>query len=166
MNDNKKVIKEIISYVCVILVVILVKIFIVSPIRVNGNSMYNTLYNKDIMILNEAYYYFNDIKRLDIVVVDQEKELIIKRVIGLPGDEIICVDGDVFVNEKKLNETYTHSVTEDFEKVKLGKDEYFVMGDNRSVSIDSRVYGSYHRKDIKGKASLTIYPFNRFGFKK
>ena len=165
MNKSKKVILEILSYVAIIIVVILIKTYIASPIKVNGNSMYNTLVDKDIMILNEYIYYFDDIKRLDIVVVKEHGELLIKRVIGLPGDTVECKNGSVYVNKKKLIETYVNGTTDDFEKVTLNRDQYFVMGDNRSVSLDSRTYGAYDKKDIKGKASLTIYPFNRFGIK-
>lgn len=165
MNKSKKVILEILSYVAIIIVVILIKTYIASPIKVNGNSMYKTLHDKDIMILNEYIYYFDDIKRSDIVVVKEHGELLIKRVIGLPGDTVECKNGSVYVNKKKLIETYVNGTTDDFEKVTLNRDQYFVMGDNRSVSLDSRTYGAYDKKDIKGKASLTIYPFNRFGIK-
>lgn len=165
-NKNKKVIFEILSYVAVIILVILVKVYVASPIRVNGSSMYKTLHDKDIMILNEFTYYFNDIERSDIVVVKEKGELLIKRVIALPGETIECKDGIIYVNDKKIIESYVSSETEDFEKVEVGKDEYFVMGDNRAVSLDSRVYGVYSKKDVKGKATFTIYPFDRFGKKK
>lgn len=165
MNKSKKVILEILSYIAILVVVILIKVYVVSPIRVNGSSMYKTLHDKDIMLLNEFTYYFNDIERLDIVVVKEHGELLIKRVIGLPGETIECKDGIVYINDKKLTETYTNSATDDFEKVIMNKNEYFVMGDNREVSLDSRTYGTYNKKDIRGKASFTIYPFNRFGSK-
>ena len=166
MNKSKKVIFEILSYVAIIVLVILFKTYVASPIRVNGSSMDETLHDKDIMILNEFIYYFDDINRLDIVVVKEKGELLIKRVIALPGETIECKDGYIYVNDKKIIESYVSSETEDFEKVEVGKDEYFVMGDNRAVSLDSRVYGVYSKKDVKGKATFTIYPFDRFGKKK
>lgn len=166
MKKSKKVILEILSYVAIIVVVLLFKTFIASPIRVNGSSMYKTLHDKDIMILNEMAYYFDDINRGDIVVVKEEGELLIKRVIGLPEETIECRDGFIYINDKKLSESYVFGTTKDFEKVVIGDDEYFVLGDNREVSLDSRVYGAYDKKDVRGKASFTIYPFNRFGEKK
>lgn len=161
-----KFIKEILSYVVILLVVVFIKMYIVSPIKVNGNSMFNTLYDKDIMILNEFIYRFSDIKRYDIVVVEEDSELLIKRVIGLPGETIKCINGDIYINDKKINDKYAYSVTNDFDEVVIEEDEYFVMGDNREVSLDSRVYGAYDEDDIKGKASFIIYPFKRFGVKK
>lgn len=165
MEKNKKVILEIISYVLIIVLVVFIKMYVVSPIKVNGNSMYNTLHDDDIMLLNEFIYRFKDIQRLDIVVVKEDDELLIKRVIGLPGEKIKCVDGIVYINDEELMEGYVYSVTGDFDEVVIGEDEYFVMGDNRSVSLDSRRYGTYTRKEIQGKASLTLYPFSRFGNK-
>lgn len=167
-NKNKKVnlkktILEVLSYVVIIVLVILFKTFIASPIRVNGSSMYKTLHDKDIMILNEMAYYFDDIKRGDIVVVKENGELLIKRVIALPGETIECKDGIIFINNKKFTESYVSSKTKDFEKVLVGDNDYFVLGDNREVSLDSRVYGAYNKRDIKGKANFTIYPFRRFG---
>ena len=165
-KDKKKVIREILSYVLIIVAVILIKTFVVSPIRVNGDSMYNTLHDQDIMILNETSYWFKDIERFDIVVIKSHDEYLIKRVIGLPGEKIECRDGTIYINGKKIKDKYAYSKTEDFNKVEINDDEYFVLGDNRSNSLDSRVFGVFKKKDIKGKAIITIYPFKRFGFKK
>ena len=163
---NKKIILEIGSYILIFIVVLLIKSYVVSPIRVNGNSMYKTLHDQDIMILNEFTYYFNDIERLDIAVVKEDGDYLIKRVIGLPGEIIKCENGVVFINNKKLEEPYVFGTTSDFDEVVIGDDEYFVMGDNREVSLDSRVYGTYKKKYVVGKATYTIFPFSRFGMKK
>jgi len=156
------ILKELIPYILIIIVVLLFKRYIVSPIRVNGQSMYPTLKNSDMMILNETSYYFKDIKRFDIVVVDAKDELIIKRVIGLPGETISYKDNTLYINGKKVEEKYSYGITDDFEPVKL-KDEYFVMGDNRQNSLDSRYFGPFKKKYIRGKTNLIFLPFDRMG---
>ena len=167
MDKNKRaIIKEILVYGLLLLGVLGIKLYVVSPIRVNGNSMYKTLHDNDIMILNEIIYRFNDIKRLDIVVIKVEDEYLIKRVIGLPGESIKCEDGKIYIDGKILVDKYANGITSDVDEIILSKDEYFVLGDNRENSIDSRNYGAFNRKQIKGKASFIIYPFNRFGMKK
>lgn len=164
-KNKKAILKEILSYIVIILIVLFIKMYIVSPIRVNGNSMYDTLHDKDIMILNEFIYYFSDVKRNDIVVVEEDNEYLIKRVIGLPGERIKCENGEIYINGKKYNDKYSNSGTKDFEEIKIKNGEYFVLGDNRKVSLDSRTFGSYKKKEIKGKASFTVFPFDRFGNK-
>ena len=86
-NDNTTI-KDIIIYLSIIIIAVLIRTYVVALVRVNGTSMYPTLENKDFMILNKINYRFNDIKRFDIVVIKEEKEYLIKRVIGLPGDKI------------------------------------------------------------------------------
>ena len=156
---------EYISYIIVIILVLLFKKFVVSPIKVNGNSMFKTLHDGDIMILNIIGYRFSDVERFDIVVVDEGDEYLIKRVIGLPGETIEYRDNQLYVNGKKVKENYSSEKTDDF-KVKVSKDSYFVLGDNRTNSLDSRYFGAFKRKKILGKTKLTIFPFNRFGNKK
>lgn len=166
MKLNKRALfKEILSYGLVIVLIIFIKMFIFSPIKVSGTSMDDTLKHNDVMILNEFIYRFVDVKRDDIVVLAEDKELIIKRIIGLPNEIIECSDGVIYINGKVYDDKYASNATEDFKEVKLGEDEYFVLGDNRGVSLDSRTFGAFKKSDIKGKANLTIYPFNRFGNK-
>lgn len=173
-HNIKNTIKEIIPYVIVLIVVILVKTYLIAPIQVNGESMMSTLYNKDIMILNKVNYKFNKIKRFDIVVVRYNDTYLIKRVIGLPGENIEYKDNKLYIDGKHIKEKKLpkNTVTNDFSlkeitgKVKIPKDSYFVMGDNRSNSTDSRVLGPFNKKDIEGNTSLTIFPFNRLGNKK
>lgn len=152
-------IKEIIPYIIILIAVILIRSFIVTPVRVNGPSMDKTLKDKEIMILNKLA----DIKRGKIVVVDIGSEKVIKRVIGLPGDSIYCTDGKLYVNDKLYEEDYTSTATLDFTKEYLKDDEYFVMGDNRAVSMDSRTFGPVKKEQILGVSDFVLFPFNRFG---
>ena len=148
----------------IILVVVLIKTFVVSPIRVNGASMDPTLNDKDIMLLDEISYRFSDIARFDIVVVKEEDEYLIKRVIGLPGETVEYKNDKLYIDGKYVKEDFKHKETFDFSTT-LGKDEYFIMGDNRTNSTDSRVFGPISRDKIMGKTSLTILPISRFGNK-
>ena len=164
MSDT---VKEILSYVIIIIVVLLIKQFIVTPIRVNQSSMNNTLFDKDIMLLDKISYRFKDIKRFDIVVIKRNKEYLIKRVIGLPGDMIEYKDNKLYVNNEIVKEDFLHKQTDDYKLEKVIPDNYyFVVGDNRPNSLDSRVIGLIKRDEILGKTNLVIFPFKHFGIKK
>ena len=157
----KKKLIESIPYVAIILVVILIRTFLVTPIRVSGTSMYPTLNNGNIMILNKVA----KIDRFDIVVIksSDSNPVLIKRVIGLPGETVEVKDGKIYINNKKINDKYGYGTTYDFDKVKVGKNDYFVLGDNRTVSADSRIYGTFNKNRIKGTTKLRLYPFNKIG---
>lgn len=166
-TNNKFIsfLKEYVPYIIVLILVILVKKYIVTPVKVNGNSMNDTLKNGDIMILNIIGYRFHDIKRFDIVVVDDGDEYLIKRVIGLPGEEIEYKDEQLYVNGKVIKDSYGNGTTNDF-KATVPKNSYYVMGDNREHSLDSRFFDAFPKKKIIGKTKLTIFPFSRIGNKK
>lgn len=169
----KKILKELIPYLIIIVVVLFIKTFIVSPVRVIGDSMKDTLFDGDIMILDKLTYRFKDIKRFDIIVINHNKTHIIKRVIGLPGDTIKYENNKLYINDKYYEEKYlsTGTSTPSFTLENILKEEkvpngcYFVLGDNREVSSDSRIIGFIDKKDIEGHARLTIFPFKRFGVK-
>lgn len=164
MNDK---VKEILGYVIVIIIVLLVKQFIITPIRVNQSSMNNTLYDKDIMILDKISYRFNNIKRFDIVVIKKDNEYLIKRVVGLPGELVEYKDNKLYINDKMIEENFLHKDTENYKLEKEIPDNYyFVVGDNRPNSLDSRVIGLIKKDEILGKTNLVIFPFNHFGIKK
>ena len=155
----KKFIKELIPYVIILIVVLLVRTYLVTPIMVSGPSMQPTLNGGELMIL----YKRGTIDRFDIVVVDIDTEDIIKRVIAVPGETISCENGIIYVNGRRQDEEYSKGVTYDFGKVELGENEYFVMGDNRQDSKDSRHIGPIHIDKIKGTTSLVLFPFTKFG---
>lgn len=169
MSDTKekyiKIIKEVLPYIIVIILVLLFKKFFYAPIKVNGESMMNTLHDKDIMILDVIGYKTKGIKRFDIVVVDEGEELIIKRVIGLPGEKVAYKNNKLYINGKKIKDSYASDVTEDFEEI-VPNGKYYVLGDNRTNSMDSRVFGAFSKNKILGKTQMTIFPFSRFGVKK
>jgi signal peptidase I len=167
MDKVKSIIKEISSYVIIIIIVLLIKTFLVSPILVSGDSMDSTLLDGDLMILNKIVYRTSKIERFDIIVIKYNDKYIIKRVIGLPGDNVKCVDNNLYINDKIYVESYLDegTKTDDFEIENIEENHYFVLGDNREVSLDSRRIGLIDEKDIEGKAIFTIFPFNRWGNK-
>ncbi len=165
MEKFKKILKEYLPYVVIIIVVLIIKSNVVAPIRVNGKSMNNTLKNGDIMILDIIGYRTSELKRFDIVVIDNGKDYLIKRVIGLPNEEIEYKDNKLYVNGKLIKDKYSKGKTNDF-KVTVNNNSYYVLGDNREDSLDSRYYGSFNKKKILGKTNFTVFPFNRFGNKK
>ena len=161
----KKIIKEAVPFVIIIAIVLFIKQFIVTPIQVNGDSMYPTLKNGDLMILNRLSYKFGSINRFDIVVADKGDSYVIKRVIGLPGEKIEYVNNQLYVNDELIEEPFLNDVTTEDFVVTLEDDCYFLMGDNREISLDSRALGCFEKSKIRGTTSLTFFPFNRFGFK-
>lgn len=156
-----KVIKEVIPYIVIVVVVVLIRTFIITPVRVDGDSMKNALKNGDILLL----YKLSSINRFDIIVLDEEKdnEKIIKRVIGLPGDTVAIKKGKIYINDKVIDDEYAYGETSDFDKVTLADDEYFILGDNRLISKDSRYFGPIKEKEIKGKIVFRLFPFTKIG---
>ena len=165
MKDKVKVL---LPYIIIILVVLFIKAFIVTPIKVNGESMYKTLEESDIMILNKTAYYFNKPERFDIVVVDMPDEYLIKRIIGLPGEHIEYINNTLYVDGKRVKENFKHGKTDDFNIEELGsntipENTYLVLGDNRGNSLDSRELGFIREDQLLGRTSLIILPFDRIG---
>lgn len=160
-NKGKKFLRGIRPYIVIVVVVVLIRTFIVTPGVVNGESMEDTLFNGDFVLVNKIGLWFG-IDRFDIVVVKLENDTIIKRVIGLPGDTIKYASNVLYVNGEEVNTPIEFEVTDDF-TMTAESDEYIVLGDNRNVSKDSRVIGPIKRKQIKGKVNFVLYPFSDAG---
>ena len=146
--------------------------FVGQRTKVDGHSMEPTLSDGDNLIVDKLSYRFRDPERYDIIVFPYqhaENTYYIKRIIGLPGETVQVIDGYMYINGKKLDEHYGAEVMEDpgiaAEPITLGEDEYFVLGDNRNHSSDSRdpSVGVLHRDDIMGRAWIRIWPFDKFG---
>lgn len=156
---KKETIKEIAIYIVIILVVIGIRTFIVTPIRVNGSSMNDTLENGNFMILKK---YDKEISRFDIVVIAHDKDQLIKRVIGLPKEDIEYKDGKLYIDDELIEDSFGKGKTFDFTDY-CAEDEYFVLGDNREDSSDSRKFGCVQKKDILGTTNFIVFPFSKWG---
>lgn len=150
----------------------LIVTFVGQRTKVSGDSMLPTLHDGDNLIVDKITYVFRDPERYEVIVFPyrrMEDTFYIKRIIGLPGETVQIIDGYVYINGKKLNENYGREVMIDAgiaaQPITLGKDEYFVLGDNRNHSSDSRNsgVGLIHEDEIIGRALLRIWPLNRFG---
>ena len=195
-DDERTLLEDILGFVKVFvvsaIVILLFVNFVAHPVRVDGRSMYPTLKDGEFGFTNVGGALLNGVERGDIVVVTMEengqKTHWVKRIIGLPGDTISCVNDIVFINGKVLDETkyidpdYRQSLidkfgyfnkvpnedntdVQDFEEVTLGDDEYYVMGDNRPYSKDSRYIGPVKKSQIFAKKMLVLLPISDIGVK-
>jgi signal peptidase I len=158
-----------------LLIVVPVRMFIAQPFIVSGASMENTFHNGEYLIVDQISYYLSDPKRGDVVIFRYPKDpskFFIKRIIGTPGDTV-TIEGDVvtitnteFPSGLELDEPYIKSMRPNVTIIeKLGEREYFVMGDNRDESSDSRVWGVLQEERIIGKAFLRLFPPKSFDIK-
>ena len=195
-DDERTLLEDILGFIKVFvvsaIVILLFVNFVAHPVRVDGRSMYPTLKDGEFGFTNVGGVLLNGVERGDIVVVTMKEEgqktHWVKRVIGLPGDTVSCVNDVVYINGKVLDETkyidpdYRQSLVdkfgyfnkvpnadntnvEDFEEVKLKDDEYFVMGDNRPFSKDSRYVGPVKKSQIFAKKMLVLLPISDIGVK-
>ena len=167
--------KEILSWIGCFAAAIAMALFIVTfigqRVEVDGQSMEPTLENADNLICDKISYRFSKPERFDIVIIypnEKKDARWIKRVIGLPGEEIrIDLEGNIYINGEILEESYGKETIKDpgmaIEPIVLGENEYWVMGDNRNHSSDSRVIGPVPKNRILGKAFVRIFPFSKFG---
>lgn len=165
----KKIIKEIYPYIIIILSVIIIRSYIATPVIVSGDSMRPNLTDGEMLIVRKIGYKKDNIKRFDIVVIKEDNEEIIKRIIGLPGEHISYKNNKLYVNDEIVKEDYKFYSTDDFNleeictchKIPYGK--YLVLGDNRPISKDSRIIGLVDEKDIFGEAIFRIWPVTKLG---
>lgn len=154
--------------------VLLFRNLVMEQVRVGGQSMEPTLQDKDILLVEKRTYEKKEPERYDIIVLNTQGnsfwgQQYVKRIIGLPGETIQIKEGKVWINGKKLKEPFDFEEIEDGglanEKIELGDDEYFVLGDNRNNSKDSRhlEIGTVNLKQIKGKVWVRVYPFYHIG---
>lgn len=163
----KNFIKELIPYIIIVIVVVLFRTYIATPVRVDGDSMRETLHNNDILILNKLSKKYD---RFDIVVINYQNTKLVKRIIGLPGENISYKDDKLYINDKVIDDvetirTFDFSLKELYGIDEIPDDYYFVMGDNRGNSLDSRDYrvGLINKNDIVGITVFRLYPFNKIG---
>ncbi len=165
----KNIIKESIPYIIIIVVVVLIRTFIATPVIVSGDSMKPNLHDGEMLIVRKIGYKEDNIKRFDIVVVKEGKEEIIKRIIGLPGEHITYKNNKLYVNDELIEQDYKFYDTNDFnlEEIctcsSIPNDKYLVLGDNRPISKDSRTIGLIDEKDIMGEAIFRIWPISKIG---
>ena len=169
-NIKKNLIAFGICVVIAIVIALIITNFVASHTKVEGNSMESTLENGDDIIVEKFSYITSDPERYDIIVFRESESVnYIKRVIALPGETIQITEGKIYINERAVFDAYGNAKMEDggiAEKpIKLGQDEYFVLGDNRNASKDSRdkAVGVIKRDQIIGKAWLRGLPFDNFG---
>ncbi len=163
----KAFMKEVIPYLIIIAIVIFIRTYVATPVRVQGSSMVPTLKDGEILLLKK---YDTSYKRFDIVVLNRDSSKLIKRIIGLPGEHIEYKDSHLYVNDTEIEEKFLPKDISfsDFDTILLGdstipEGKYLVMGDNRNNSTDSRIFGFVEKKEILGTTSFRLFPFKRFG---
>lgn len=148
-------IKDAIPYVVILIVVVLIRTFLVTPVVVDGTSMDPTLSDNQVLLLRK---YDHKYERYDIVVFDYNNTKLIKRVIGLPGESVRYTDGNLYINNQKVEDELA-KITNDFELIGIiPEGYYFVLGDNRQHSTDSRYIGLISEENIKGTTNFSLWP--------
>ena len=150
-----------------VVIALLIKQFLVFKVYIPSGSMIPTLNEGDQLFVTRVYNKDN-LKRGDIVVFDSDElnDVLIKRLIGLPGDKIKITNGTVYVNGEKLDEGYVKNNDNYSGEFEVPEGKFFFLGDNRAISYDSRKWNNPYidKSDVKAKAQIRVYPFSDFGF--
>ncbi len=173
--ENKKQ-REVVEFFLTIILCLMIffgiRTYVAFPIQADGVSMAPTMDNNDLVLVNRLSYIFSSPKYGDIIIFPyDDNEAYIKRVIGLPGDEVFIEDGYLYINGELYEDEFSKVLTSYGDReypITLEEDTYYVLGDNRTVSKDSRYssVGDVKKEDILGKSILVYYPFKNFGFLK
>ena len=152
-----------------IAIAVVVIVFLYQPVKVEGTSMMPWLHDQERIFVNKFVYRFEEIRQGDIVVfrfpLDPNKSYI-KRVVGLPGDEVELIRGRLFIDGRRVDEPYIREEFQDastYSATKVPAGHYYVLGDHRNTSNDSRTWGTVPREYIVGKAVFAYWPMDRFG---
>ncbi len=166
-KKSKEIFEWIKSLIVAILLAMLIRYFVVEIFLVDGDSMYPTLSDSERLVVNKFVYRFNDPERQDIVVFEYSDDKdFIKRVIGLPGEEVKISNGKIYIDGQHLEEDYqVKHINDEFGPKDIPEDHYFVLGDNRNNSMDSRSpsVGPVNEEQIKGKAFFVFWPLDQMG---
>lgn len=166
---------ELIEFVAVMLaILVVIRFFVAEPHKVSGNSMIPNFHDKDYIITNKLTLRFGELKRGEVIILTNPRnkdQVFIKRVIGLPGEKVRLQNGVVFINESPLSEPYLtpelktpgESFLQEGEVITIPDGQYFVMGDNRVASSDSREFGPVKVDLIIGQAYLRYWPLDKLG---
>lgn len=151
-----------------LLIAVLINVFVGQATRVEGQSMEPNLHTDQRLVVEKVSYRFHGPQRFDVVVLEmpsQGDELLIKRVIGLPGETVEIKDGHVYINDEQLQESFTDEMTQPgrYGEVTVPPLHVYVLGDNRDRSNDSRSFGPVPIKSVVGRAWLSYWPLERVG---
>lgn len=168
----KEFLKDSFKLIIFLFVLIFIMVYVFSITQVVGSSMSPTLKENEVLFLNKAQYKFFDVKRGDIVSLEYaDTKYLIKRIIGLPGEKVEIRNNQVYINDVKLEENYLEEklTYDDFSINDLGykvipENMYFVLGDNRENSLDSREIGLIKKEQIKGKIFMKFWPISKVEF--
>lgn len=172
-DDDKFDLKEFVSFILITAAIVIpIRMFIAQPFVVNGESMKPTFETGQYLIVDQLSYKIHEPQRGDVIVFkypEDETKYFIKRIVGLPGETVEINEKTVEITKTNgekitLSEPYIKLEKDSFNNTKLADDEYFVMGDNRSASLDSRVWGPLKKYEIVGQAFVRLLPFSEIDY--